>query len=76
MPSRILGISAFYHDSAAALVVDGSVVAAAQGYLVSQNRKWFMPILCLWQRSKPGRFEILELDSTSSLSVPATENAL
>jgi carbamoyltransferase len=30
MPSRILGISAFYHDSAAALVVDGKVVAAAQ----------------------------------------------
>jgi carbamoyltransferase len=30
MPSRILGISAFYHDSAAALVVDGNVVAAAQ----------------------------------------------
>ena len=27
---RILGISAFYHDSAAALVVDGQVVAAAQ----------------------------------------------
>ncbi len=27
---RILGISAFYHDSAAALVVDGDVVAAAQ----------------------------------------------
>ncbi len=30
MPSRILGISAYYHDSAAALVVDGRVVAAAQ----------------------------------------------
>lgn len=28
--TRILGISAFYHDSAAALVVDGDVVAAAQ----------------------------------------------
>jgi carbamoyltransferase len=28
--SRILGISAFYHDSAAALVVDGKIVAAAQ----------------------------------------------
>ena len=28
--SVILGISAFYHDSAAALVVDGDVVAAAQ----------------------------------------------
>jgi carbamoyltransferase len=30
MPSRILGISAYYHDSAAALVVDGRIVAAAQ----------------------------------------------
>jgi carbamoyltransferase len=28
--SAILGISAFYHDSAAALVVDGDIVAAAQ----------------------------------------------
>ncbi len=28
--SRILGISAFYHDSAAALMVDGALVAAAQ----------------------------------------------
>jgi carbamoyltransferase len=27
---RILGISAFYHDSAAALVVDGRIVAAVQ----------------------------------------------
>lgn len=27
---KILGISAFYHDSAAALVIDGKVVAAAQ----------------------------------------------
>ena len=27
---RILGISAFYHDSAAALVEDGDIVAAAQ----------------------------------------------
>ncbi len=30
MPTRILGISAFYHDSAAALVVDGEIIAAAQ----------------------------------------------
>lgn len=28
--SKILGISAYYHDSAAALVIDGKVVAAAQ----------------------------------------------
>src|SRR5260370_9956213 len=27
---RILGISAFYHDSAAALIVGGDIVAAAQ----------------------------------------------
>ena len=27
---RIIGISAFYHDSAAALVIDGQIVAAAQ----------------------------------------------
>ncbi len=29
-PTSILGISAYYHDSAAALVVDGKIVAAAQ----------------------------------------------
>ena len=28
--TAILGLSAFYHDSAAALVVDGDIVAAAQ----------------------------------------------
>lgn len=30
MTTRILGISCFYHDAAAALVIDGDVVAAAQ----------------------------------------------
>lgn len=30
MSSIILGISAFYHDSAAALICDGKIVAAAQ----------------------------------------------
>lgn len=30
MTKRILGISAYYHDSAAAIVVDGNIVAAAQ----------------------------------------------
>lgn len=30
MPQYILGISAFYHDSAAALLCDGEIVAAAQ----------------------------------------------
>ncbi|NCZ89144.1 MAG: hypothetical protein EBY92_08135, partial [Actinobacteria bacterium] len=27
---RVLGISAYYHDAAAALIVDGAVTAAAQ----------------------------------------------
>jgi carbamoyltransferase len=30
LPDAILGLSAFYHDSAAALLVDGQIVAAAQ----------------------------------------------
>ncbi len=30
MPTTILGVSAFYHDSAAALLIDGEIVAAAQ----------------------------------------------
>ncbi len=30
MPTYILGISAFYHDSAAAVLRDGEIVAAAQ----------------------------------------------
>ncbi len=30
MASNILGLSAYYHDSAAALIVDGEIVAAAQ----------------------------------------------
>src|SRR3989338_2859188 len=30
MPTRILGISAYYHDAAACLLVDGEIVAAAQ----------------------------------------------
>lgn len=36
---RILGISAFYHDSAAALVEDGSVVAAAQEERFSREKQ-------------------------------------
>ena len=28
--TSILGISAFYHDSAAALIVDGEIISAAQ----------------------------------------------
>jgi carbamoyltransferase len=30
LPNAILGLSAFYHDSAAAIIVDGKIIAAAQ----------------------------------------------
>ena len=36
--TAILGISAFYHDSAAALVVDGEIVAAAQEERFSRQK--------------------------------------
>jgi carbamoyltransferase len=35
---KVLGISAFYHDSAAALVVDGQIVAAAQEERFSRKK--------------------------------------
>ncbi|HOV32723.1 MAG TPA: carbamoyltransferase [Candidatus Hydrogenedens sp.] len=35
---KILGISAFYHDSAAALIVDGDIVAAAQEERFSRKK--------------------------------------
>ena len=28
--TSVLGVSAFYHDSAAALLIDGKIIAAAQ----------------------------------------------
>jgi carbamoyltransferase len=38
VPTRILGISAYYHDSAACLVVDGEIVAAAQEERFSRKK--------------------------------------
>jgi carbamoyltransferase len=38
MSTNILGISAYYHDSAAALVVDGDIVAAAQQERFSRRK--------------------------------------
>src|SRR4030095_6836944 len=35
---RVLGISAYYHDSAAALVVDGRIAAAAQEERFSRKK--------------------------------------
>ncbi|MEM7371818.1 MAG: carbamoyltransferase [Bacteroidota bacterium] len=38
MPEAILGISAFYHDSAAAILVDGDIIAAAQEERFSRKK--------------------------------------
>ena len=36
--TSILGISAFYHDSAAALIIDGKIVSAAQEERFSRKK--------------------------------------
>jgi carbamoyltransferase len=38
LPDAILGLSAFYHDSAAAILVDGQIVAAAQEERFSRKK--------------------------------------
>ncbi len=38
MSTKILGISAYYHDSAAALVIDGAIIAAAQEERFSRKK--------------------------------------
>jgi len=43
MACHILGISAFYHDSAACLVRDGEIVAAAQVYAEEGRRELSRP---------------------------------
>ena len=36
--TSVLGISAFYHDSAAALIIDGEITAAAQEERFSRKK--------------------------------------
>jgi carbamoyltransferase len=60
---RILGISAFYHDSAAALVRDGEIIAAAQEERFTRKKHDSgFPVhaieYCLWQ----DRAELKDLD--------------
>jgi len=38
LPRYVLGISAYYHDSAAALVADGDIVAAVQEERFSRKK--------------------------------------
>lgn len=53
--TAILGISAFYHDSAAALVLDGEIVAAAQEERFTRiKHDPAFPTLCLSTASSRG----------------------
>ena len=48
---NLLGISAYYHDSAAVLLVDGRIVAAAQE--VEKNNELFLDVLDVLDGKKP-----------------------
>ena len=60
---RILGISAFYHDSAAALLIDGKLVAAAQEERFSRTKHDArFPKSAIAYCLQEGRTELSELD--------------
>ena len=69
--TAILGISAFYHDSAAALVVDGEIVAAAQEERFTRKKhdcgiSRYTPSTTAWP--KPGCVPTSSITSASTTS--------
>ena len=61
--TAILGISAFYHDSAAALVVDGEIVAAAQEERFSRKKHDHeFPVNAIQYCLEEGRLKSEQLD--------------
>ena len=61
--TRVLGVSAFYHDSAAALVVDGQVVAAAQEERFTRvKHDHRFPINAIRYCLREGRISAADLD--------------
>lgn len=62
--TKILGISAFYHDAAAAMVVDGKVVAAAQEERFTRDKHTeVFPVQAIKYCLEESGFEIDELDA-------------
>lgn len=60
---KILGISAFYHDSAAALVIDGKIIAAAQEERFTRVKHDFrFPINAINYCLKEGKLNPEDLD--------------
>ncbi|MCJ8318388.1 MAG: carbamoyltransferase [Colwellia sp.] len=64
MTTRILGISAFYHDSAAAIIIDGEIIAAAQEERFSRKKHDpKFPAQAISFCLKEANCEITDLDS-------------
>jgi carbamoyltransferase len=71
VPTRILGISAYYHDSAACLVVDGQIVAAAQEERFTRRKHDFrFPSHAIGFCLKAGRCAVDELDYVAFYEKP------
>jgi carbamoyltransferase len=69
--TAILGISAFYHDSAAALVVDGRIVAAAQEERFTRRKHDAdFPIHAIEYCLREGRLEAARLDYVAFYEKP------
>ena len=63
MPTAILGISAYYHDSAAALLLDGRVIAAAQEERFSRKKHdAAFPAAAIAYCLQAGKLEIDDID--------------
>ncbi|OQA00970.1 MAG: Decarbamoylnovobiocin carbamoyltransferase [Bacteroidetes bacterium ADurb.Bin408] len=62
--TKILGISAFYHDSAAALTIDGKIIAAAQEERFTRNKQTQdFPINAIKYCLQEAGLELNELDA-------------
>lgn len=68
---KILGISAYYHDSAAALVDDGEVIAAAQEERFSrQKHDARFPSVSITYCLQSAKINLLDLDAIAFYEKP------
>src|SRR2546425_8255252 len=75
MPNHILGISAYYHDSAAALVRDGQIIAAAQEERFSRKKHDHrFPAQAIQYCLREGRITSAELDYVGFYDKPVSKS--
>ena len=71
---NLLGISAYYHDSAAALVVDGEIVAAAQEERFSRRKNdERFPVHAVRFCLKQGGVSLADLDAVVFYDKPVVK---